>query len=240
MACEYARNLDAFIDAELTTQELSAYAAHLRECKECAAAAAARMRFKLATRSVGKRFVPTAELRAKIQRSCAVPSKKRWFAVLTPTLAAVAAILLFFGLLHTYNVRMNQRQTAMLIDDHITSLASSNPVDVISTDRHTVKPWFQGKLPFSFTLPEAAGSDFSLIGGSMAYLNQSPGAHLLYGLRQHKISVFIFQDAAGITPVQPASSFTVRTFKRDGLSYTFVSDTSSQDVDRLVDLFRKG
>ena len=67
-----------------------------------------------------------------------------------------------------------------IADLHVATLASSSPVDVISTDRHTVKPWFQGKIPFAFNLPELQNSEFSLLGGRMTYLDQTPGAHLIY------------------------------------------------------------
>jgi hypothetical protein len=59
-----------------------------------------------------------------------------------------------------------------LVDQHVVALSSVNPVDVISEDRHTVKPWFQGKLPFAFNLPELAGTNVTLIGGKLVYLQQ--------------------------------------------------------------------
>lgn len=62
-------------------------------------------------------------------------------------------------------------------DLHIATLASANPIDVVSTDRHTVKPWFAGKIPFTFNLPELQNSPFTLLGAKVSYLNQSPGAH---------------------------------------------------------------
>ena len=96
------------------------------------------------------------------------------------------------------------------------TLASANPVDVISTDRHTVKPWFEGKIPFTFNLPELEGSPFALVGGRVSYLNQSPGAELIFRVRQHQISVFIFQER-GFTEVRDdrgvrtAASFGMRS-----------------------------
>ena len=81
-----------------------------------------------------------------------------------------------------------------LADLHVATLASANPVDVVSTDRHTVKPWFAGRIPFTFNLPELQDSPFTLVGGKVSYLNQSPGAELIYRVRQHQISVFIFQE----------------------------------------------
>ena len=90
-----------------------------------------------------------------------------------------------------------------LADLHVATLASATPVDVISTDRHTVKPWFEGKIPFTFNLPELQGTEFSLVGGRVTYLSQAPGAHLLYRLRKHELSVFIFLIRAGqVSPLR--------------------------------------
>src|SRR5258708_16158579 len=112
-------------------------------------------------------------------------------------LTAAAAVVLVVGTLtSTYlGTRSGRDQVFSEIADlHVATLASASPVDVISTDRHTVKPWFQGKIPFTFNLPELQGTDFTLVGGRVTYLAQSAGAQLIYRLRQHEISVFIFQD----------------------------------------------
>ena len=110
---------------------------------------------------------------------------------------AAALVLILSVAVNLYVDREKARRERVyseLTDLHVATLASASPVDVISTDRHTVKPWFQGKIPFSFNLPELQGTDFTLVGGRVTYLAQTPGAHLIYRLRQHQISVFIFQD----------------------------------------------
>jgi anti-sigma factor RsiW len=104
-----------------------------------------------------------------------------------------------------------------LADLHVATLASAtNPVDVVSTDRHTVKPWFQGKLPFSFNLPEMQNSPLKLIGGRLAYFQQSLGAQLLFEIRKHRISVFIFQNRAALSRLDSGSSLRKKlAFSRD-------------------------
>jgi anti-sigma factor RsiW len=128
-------------------------------------------------------------------------------------------------------------------DLHVATLASSNPVDVVSTDQHTVKPWFAGKIPFTFNLPELQDSPFTLVGGKVSYLKQSPGAELIFRVRQHQISVFIFQEQAlGNTrsddAVQTAVSFNVRSWSHNGLRYFVISDVSPQDLDKLSGLIK--
>ena len=119
---------------------------------------------------------------------------------------------------------------AELLDLHVATLASANPVDVISTDRHTVKPWFQGKLPFTFNLPELQNSPFKLIGGKVIYFDHNPGAQLLFQLRNHQLSVFILQDRPGMMSQAVTSAremaFNAETWSEGGLRYVVIGDAS--------------
>jgi len=129
------------------------------------------------------------------------------------------------------------------VDQHVATLASAYPVDVVSTDRHTVKPWFEGKIPFTFNLPELQGSPFVLVGGRVSYLSQSPGAELIFRVRQHQISVFIFQDrglkeAHQNEALRNVLSFEVRTWSHNGLRYFVIGDASAQDLDKLAELLK--
>jgi len=113
-------------------------------------------------------------------------------------------------------------------------------VDVVSSDRHTVKPWFEGKLPFTFDLPELQGTSFTLIGGRASYVSQSPAAELLFRIRRHQLSVFIFQksEANGEcrNAEQTAQSFHMRSWSSDGLCYVAVGDVSADDLNALAKL----
>jgi anti-sigma factor RsiW len=117
-------------------------------------------------------------------------------------------------------------------------------VDVISTDRHTVKPWFQGKIPFAFNLPELQNSEFTLLGGRMTYLDQAPGAHLIYDARKHHISVFVFQERSLPARLDENSlstkklSFNMETWTQGGLRYFVIGDASASDIDSLAGLFK--
>ena len=138
--------------------------------------------------------------------------------------------------------RDQQHLMSELADLHVATLASSNPVDVVSTDRHTVKPWFEGKIPFTFNLPELQDSPFVLVGGRVSYLNQSPGAELIFRVRQHQISVFIFQEKdmrnVGSDGALAAHSFGVRSWSHSGLRYFVIGDASAQDLDKLSELLK--
>jgi anti-sigma factor RsiW len=193
---------------------------------------------------VGKRFTPSAEFRRRIQQSIA-PKPQRSFR-LGWILAAAAAILVAGALT---SINMGHRTSrahvySEIADLHVATLASASPVDVISTDRHTVKPWFQGKIPFAFDLPELQNSGFTLLGGRMAYLDQSPGAQLIYDVRKHHISVFVFQERSLQTGLDENSlspkkvPYNMETWSQGGLRYFVIGDASATDIDSLAKLFK--
>src|SRR5208337_1953506 len=169
-----------------------------------------------------------------------------WGLAWMPAMAAAAVAVALLAVGFTLWARQTAREQALaeLVDLHVATLASANPVDVVSTDRHTVKPWFQGKLPFSFNLPELQNSPFKLVGGRMAYFQQNPGAQLLYEIRKHQISVFIFQNRADLSQLNSAASlrgrlaFSSETWTDGGLRYFVVGDASPSDVHDLSELLR--
>jgi anti-sigma factor RsiW len=240
--------LDAYLDGELAAADMSALDEHIRNCPKCAAQALSRVQMKLALKTAGKRFTPSPEFKARmlktIQREQPAPARvSRWYLAWAFPAAALA-LLLVTVLITGLSDRRAQQQTlaSELTDLHVATLASGTPVDVISTDRHTVKPWFQGKIPFTFNLPELGNSGFELLGGRVTYLDQTPGAHLIYRLRKHDISVFIFPERAlpaNLPANLPAeNAFHLVTFTQSGLRYYVVGDTGAADLETLAALLR--
>ena len=249
MACDsFAEKIEAYVDGELPTQQANELGSHLRACAACAVDALQRVQMKLSVADAGRCYEPSAEFRKKILAQITVrPRSNRanfwgWQVVALP-----AAIVLIISLSMSFFVSREKakrlRVYGELADLHVATLASPTPVDVVSTDRHTVKPWFEGKLPFTFNLPELQGTDFTLVGGRVAYLQQTPGAQLIYRIRKHEISVFIVQDRgadAANWASDPLSmlSFTFETWSKNGLRYFVVGDTGAADIDALSKLLR--
>jgi anti-sigma factor RsiW len=155
------------------------------------------------THAAAARYVPSPDFRLRIEKIARSNRKPVWTLAWIPRLAAVAVgLLLIVSLALWMRHSVRQQALAELLDLHVATMASANPVDVISTDRHTVKPWFQGKLPFTFNLPELQNSSFKLVGGRVMYFKHSPGAQLLFELRNHQLSVFILQDQSGVIPLE--------------------------------------
>lgn len=247
MPCETSRSqLDAYLDGELTAADAAGLEAHLRNCAACSAEALQRSQLKRSVAAAGKRYTPSSELRARITKVATKPTRStKWFWNVVAVPAALVLILSVGVKTYVnYKSGLRQRVDSELVDRHIAALASSSPVDVVSSDRHTVKPWFQGKIPFSFNLPELQGSEFALVGGRVTYLEQTPGAQLIYQSGKHEISVFIFQDR-GVeiknvpTGTEHKLSFNIDNWTEGGLRYFVVGDVSAADMERLSQLLRE-
>ena len=250
MTCDsWQEKIDAYLDAELPEAEAREIDSHLRSCASCSSLALTRSELKRTVHLAGKKFVADPEFRKRIQSSIAPkPSGRRWGWIVEVGALCAALLLVIFGSMVW--VRQSQRQQLVgeLTDLHVATLASANRVDVVSSDRHTVKPWFQGKVPFTFNVPELQNSPFELLGGKVTYLDQNPGAELLFTVRKHVLSVFIFKDspeldrALGSDELLRRLSFNLESWTDDGLRYLIITDASRSDIDdlraRFVDVSR--
>jgi anti-sigma factor RsiW len=243
MTCElWQSKLDAYVDESCPPDERDALEQHLRTCQSCSAEALGRLQMKRAVRAAAARYTPSPKFRLRVEKGIQSKPKPRWVFRLLPWATAFAAAFLFVVIPSALWMRhsIHEQSLAQLVDMHVATLASTNPVDVVSTDRHTVKPWFQGKLPFTFNLPELENSPYKLVGGRLVYFDHRPAAQLLYQLNKHELSVFIVQGSG--SPGTPANArengFRIETWSRAGLHYVVVSDAGAADVHALGELFR--
>lgn len=245
--------LNALADGELSADQLARTNEHLAACPHCTSAALAQSLLKTATARAGQRYPPPANLRDRLQRlavedaraqaaSSASAAATRDFS--TYGWASAAALVLVFASIVLFQ-RTQHRDTLAaadysalvteISDQHISTLAANAPPQVISSDRHTVKPWFQGKLPFSFNLPQNLPTDVTLDGANLAYVRNQPTAQLLYSLGKHRASVFLRQQSSNGSAPSPADyqGFHVSGFRNGDLEVLAVSDA---DPARLSDL----
>jgi anti-sigma factor RsiW len=241
MNCEQKTKTGTYVDGEMDTAAQQAFAGHLETCSECSAAVVEQQELKKAVRVAGKKFTAPPELYAAARKQMAASKggARSWW---KPALIAACLLLIAaLGLAWYSGARGSERTVAQLVDQHITMLASANPVDVISSDKHVVKPWYQGKLAFTFNPPELTpDSPFKLLGGRLVYVQRAPGAELVYQVRQHKISVFIFQerDVHG-TGSSADLAFTAIGWQQGGLQYYAITDATKDDVEKLRSLFEE-
>jgi anti-sigma factor (TIGR02949 family) len=256
----WREQIAAFADRELAPEKLAAFLQHTQECPGCAAEAVAQVAAKSAVHRAGMRYAAPGDLRARVMRSIAQPQKQRFISAQAdapapfppvwahwPKWAAVAAaaVLLVAGVLLVgrFNGAHDRQALTEFADLHVATLASGNPVEVVSSDNHTVKPWFQGRIPFAFNLPELKGSPFTLIGGRVAYFRQEPAAQLIFSYQKHMISVFILRDSPQLdlrdsSLADHSSSFNLRSWRENGLRYVAIGDVNAATVQQLTDLLQ--
>jgi len=239
--------LNAYIDGELPSVEQQGIEQHLSTCHACALRVLSATQLKSATARAGHRFAPPPEALARLTAQLHSQSKSqtqsptaRIFSI-RPALwgALAAAILLTVSLLGWRQIHQTNTLAAELLDQHLATLSTAATPQVISTDRHTVKPWFQGRLPFSFNLPDAAAlpPDTTLKGADLTYLNNQPAALLLFTIHKHEVSVFFTQRSTTSTlTTLPATraGFTLHTAVTPDLRIIAVSDVNPAELDSLV------
>jgi anti-sigma factor RsiW len=246
--------IDALIDGELPDESARRLDEHLSTCSNCTTAVAHAAIRKAAIRKAGKRYTATPQFREAMMRQLSAaggpvaPARPvrssppgRWLAAAASLLVVIA--LAASGIFLTRRQDAAAAVLAEVADIHTAALASGNPVDVVSTDRHTVKPWFEGKVPFSFDLPELPrGSEVSIIGGRLAWFHQTPAAHILLRFRQHRLSLFILprESPAGQAlsgGERRRNGVGYQVWEREELRYVLVGNIDAPDLCRVASMF---
>jgi anti-sigma factor RsiW len=246
--------LNAFVDGELPDAERQRVERHLATCHACTLSVLSATRLKSATARAGQRFTAPPEVLARItaqlhsqQRTpdqtkpqVQPKSTARIFSIRPAAWAALAAaILLTVSLIGWRQLHQTNTLAAELLDQHLATLSTGATPQVISTDRHTVKPWFQGRLPFSFNIPDATAlpPDTTLKGADLTYLDGQPAALLLFTIHKHEVSVFLTQRST--TPTLTAlpgtrAGFTLHTASTADLHIVAVSNVNAAELDNLL------
>jgi anti-sigma factor RsiW len=252
--------LSALADGELTADQLASANQHLAGCPSCTSNALYQSLLKSATARAGHRYTPPPQLRERLallaaQANPQLQPRSVRTASIFPSRSiglfgslgwAAAAALLLVSVSLVFVQRATQRterasaEHAALVtevfDQHVAKLADNMPPQVVSTDRHTVKPWFQGKIPFSFNLPQGLPSDTTLNGANLTYLDNQPVAQLLYSMGKHCVSVFLLKKSGAVAVHEltaERSGFHVMGFSTEDLEAIAVSDV---DPTRLAEL----
>jgi anti-sigma factor RsiW len=266
MICSETRRLiDAYVDNELDLRGALEVEEHIARCPACGAEervlrelqASARARLtrhptppgleaRLIVRLRGEEAAATVVHAAAEHVSAARPrvmrpARRAWrWVALAPAATAVAVLLVALPRLWP-----KQSQTSVedaVIAAHVRSLLANHLTDVASSDQHTVKPWFQGKLDYSVSVTDWAAEGFPLAGGRLDYVEDMPAAALVYRRAQHVINLFVWPSKSGSEePVQRLSrrGYGAYRWSKDGMSYWAVSDVNDADLRKFVELTRR-
>lgn len=201
---------------------------HLRQCARCASEALRIVQMKRAIHDAMSEETGPLALRERVRRQ--MRGGRRRLPVWS--LAAAAAVALV--LISVWFPTRSRSALPELADMHVTLLASANPVDVISTDRHTVKPWFEGRLPFTVPIPDLSSTAFRLMGGRVVYWNANPAAYLLIGKGAHRISVFVFRDELAPRNLRESpATMSTDVWRSGGLTFVAVGQVPREDLEAL-------
>ncbi|WP_263374086.1 anti-sigma factor family protein [Granulicella aggregans] len=231
-------SMSALADGELSSQEMATATAHLASCAECTTDALTRMMLKQTTAQVGRRYTLPDDLRARLGNSRdAKPTASRGVWRQWAVAAALFVAFAGMGWWRLTPQKIEQGLATEITDQHVATMAASAAPEVLSSDRHTVKPWFQGKIPFSFNVPEGLPEGTTLEGANLTYVGHRPAAQLIYSVGKHRASVFLMEkagsEAGGATEVR-ASGFHILDSHAAGLEVVAVSDVEMAKLKELV------
>jgi anti-sigma factor RsiW len=220
MNCETARLLMENKDPAL--------AQHLLTCPSCVIRTRARY-YEPPPGLEGK-------IRKKLRREDSAPAPWRWLAVAASILLA-ASVAWNIALLRS-RVAPTQLLAGNVLSAHLRSLAGTHLLDVPSSDQHTVKPWFNGKVDFSPAVKDVEG--FPLLGGRLEYFDGHPAAALVYGRRQHIINLFTWPAAAPIAETsETRNGYHLQSWSGNGMVFWAVSDLNEAELRQFVSFYRQ-
>jgi len=247
MSCDDMRALvDAYVDGELDLVRSLDMEKHLENCSACARLVEDRQAIGAALRGGSLYYRMPRELKPRVDaalRRAARPSPP-WQRMSWTMLAVAAAMLLagvFFGRMLPNRTQPHDLVAQAVFDSHLRSLIPGHLADVQSSDRHTVKPWFNGKLDFSPTVNDLADRGFPLAGGRLDYLDNRPVAALVYQRRKHVINLFVWpapHDPDSGVQASSQQGYNLLRWTKGNMAYWAVSDLNAGELESFAALVR--
>jgi len=235
---EAARLIDPYVDDELAEAEAASVVEHVEGCAQCRQRVGERESLRRLVRSVPYHAAP-----ARVRTSIAAgPRPSRLSSHMLAVAAGLAIAVTAAGTIG-FRARQTTRATTALASDavnrHISALASERVFEVRSSNQHTVKPWFQGKLDFSPPVADLASAGFPLVGGRVDAIDGRRVAALVYQRREHVIDVFVSPARSGIatTDTRTIRGFQERHWSHADLSLWAVSDLNDRELAEFVQAF---
>jgi anti-sigma factor RsiW len=245
MTCEETL-LHALVDGELDAGHARDAEGHVAGCGRCAAQLRDYRGLHAAMSAPGVRYQAPESLRRRIEAAlpttierqprALAPGRRsllKGFAMGSAMSTALAACLVLF-VVHTQE---DQRIVGDVVSAHLRSLQGNHLIDVQSTDQHTVKPWFNGRLDVAPPVIDLTSQGFTLIGGRLDYIEGRPVGAIVYKRRAHVINLFVSQSVgseSGAT-MEKLQGFTVWSWAWSDLNFRAVSDISPEELQEFGD-----
>jgi anti-sigma factor RsiW len=253
---EFQKRIDPFLDNEVDLATAQEMQQHLEACADCETLFAARLALRHCLQSPELRFAAPEALRRKIHAQLREEIRSssanfNWLLRLQfpnwilPTLAGAAAVLIFWFGSATFPspVRSSNRENntliGQLVSNHLRSLVGNHLFDVASSDQHTVKPWFAGKLNFTPPVFDFGDQGFKLIGGRLDYLGNEEVAAVVFQHQKHYINLFVWpqnQSSHLADTILHKDGFNLSGWEADGLTIWAVTDAAPETLKTFVEL----
>jgi anti-sigma factor RsiW len=243
MTCDEAEILlHALIDGELDAGHAREVEEHVAGCPHCTALLQDYREMNLTMADADLRYTAPPQLRRRIEASlpqAKAPSRRavlRGFAMGSAVSALAATGLVAIVLRNDDAARIDSE----VVSAHLRSLQAGHLTDVLSTDQHTVKPWFNGKLDVAPPVVDLTAQGFTLIGGRLDYVDARPIGAIVYRRRQHVINLFVAQTASTerhAAKTETIQGFNIRRWSEHGLNYWAVSDLAADELAEFGEKF---
>ena len=248
MNCQTIQNLlNGYVDGELDLINHLQIEEHLKECSSCMQNHENLLKLKSTLNDNALYFNASSNLQKRIQTALHKTNEEspinkfwqwRWLTIAAP----VALTLIFLGLIFFQSSPDNDELLAKeAVSGHIRSMMVNHLTDVLSSDKHTVKPWFDGKLDFSPPVVDLTSQGFPLIGGRLDYLGNRPIAAIVYQRQQHFINLFVFPS---VNNSDTGNKMTVRQgynlihWNKSGMIFLAVSDLNLNELQEFAQLLQ--
>lgn len=249
MPCDQSQNqLHGYLDGELDALGAAKFEQHLESCLDCKQVLAAEESLRRSFQQAALYERAPQSLRKNLvgklgPQTAAGPSSARplvpwqWLALAAALL--LAAFLGWRQLQSSHRLTETQQMAASLVDAHLRSLQPGHLADVESTDQHTVKPWFDGRIDFAPPVRDFTKDGFPLVGGRLDVVGGRSVAALVYGRRKHVVNVFVekTQPQNSWNGSGEAQGYHWITWQKDSFSFCAVSDAAAPDLAQLKQLF---
>ena len=248
MTCQETKPLiHAFADGELDLTKSLEMESHLRDCKSCGLAQEEIRGLGYLMKDPSLRFTPSASfekrLRSTVGREAKEkPSKQRWWRWSMVAALLVVVVLAGWAVVVILDRPSSDTLVAQeIVSGHVRSLMAQHLMDVPSSDQHTVKPWFDGKLDFSPPVKDLGAQGFELKGGRLDYIDNRPVAALVYQRRQHLINVFVRpakSSSKSTTQASVSQGYNLIRWTNSGMEWWAISDLNLAELQQFVQLLQ--
>lgn len=258
MICKDVPDLvQSYADGELDSDQADTLETHLRDCAECTRLVETQRQWRRTVRAGMTHFTAPDRLRARLAVSLAEAdeavergaARRAGWRPLAMAASLALAVITSSGLTAYFTLPAEQdRMVDSVVSGHVRSLMAGHLTDVPSSDQHTVKPWFHGRIDLAPPVDDLAAQGYPLIGGRLDYLDRQPAAALVYRHRQHPINLFVVAapPAPAGSPDKPGGvaslserGYNVLHWTGGGMEFWAVSDLDLGELKEFVRLYRE-